>query len=211
MIWKPGSKYLGVTKGRNDGKRIYPLRLPPFIVFPLHQMGKCCVQAEALDEKRREAKLASAEDRLRVGSRRPSCTYCSGLVMFDIFFLLKPQQNYSGSQIACVFSTMFSLSSPGKFVVAVGLFLRFFLFDGRQPFRVSSMTRKTRRRRNLVRATIDAFGAIFFLFLRGLARVRSGSVRATSPTLMKEDKKGELRVIATSLALKYMNWELEQV
>lgn len=36
------------------------------------QMGKCCIQAEALEERRREAKIAIAEERLRVGTRRPS-------------------------------------------------------------------------------------------------------------------------------------------
>lgn len=34
-------------------------------------MGKYCILAEAAEEKRREAKLASAEERLKVG-RRPS-------------------------------------------------------------------------------------------------------------------------------------------
>ncbi|CAB1117939.1 unnamed protein product [Ectocarpus sp. CCAP 1310/34] len=39
----------------------------------LNMMGKYCIQAEAAEEKRREAKLATAEERLKVG-RRPSGT-----------------------------------------------------------------------------------------------------------------------------------------
>eukprot|EP00752_Nemacystus_decipiens_P007872 g7033.t1 len=40
----------------------------------LNMMGKYCIQSEAAEEKRREAKLASAEERLKVGTRRSSAT-----------------------------------------------------------------------------------------------------------------------------------------
>eukprot|EP00903_Cladosiphon_okamuranus_P010933 g10326.t1 len=43
----------------------------------LNMMGKYCIQSEAAEEKRREAKLASAEERLKVGTRRPSATRMS--------------------------------------------------------------------------------------------------------------------------------------
>ncbi|CAM9435411.1 unnamed protein product, partial [Pylaiella littoralis] len=40
----------------------------------LNMMGKFCIQSEVAEERRREAKLASAEERLKVGTRRPSAT-----------------------------------------------------------------------------------------------------------------------------------------
>lgn len=38
----------------------------------IFQMGKYCIQSEAAEERRRGAKLASAEERLKIGTRRPS-------------------------------------------------------------------------------------------------------------------------------------------